>query len=101
MKLALLGADPAMLSVARAAAEGGKHSLVWAVEASAATGYLRGLWPQIELREDWESLLSPGAVDGVLVARAKDEDLRAEQLRKLVQAGVPLLVSHPVFESML
>jgi predicted dehydrogenase len=101
MKLALLGADPAMLSVARLAAEQGDHQLVAAFEAGPAAEYLRQLWPQVQLRDDWEYLLSPVAVEAVLVGRAADEETRADQLRKLVQAGVPLLVSHPIFESML
>jgi predicted dehydrogenase len=49
----------------------------------------------------WEALLDLGLLDGVVVARGPDEDRRAEQLRKLIQVGVPLLVSHPVVDSML
>ncbi len=100
MKFALLGADPAMLSVARAAAEAG-YGMSLAIECAAAADYLRALFPEIQFRDDWESLLAPGTVDGVLVARGANEDLRADQLRKLVQEAVPLLVSHPVSESML
>lgn len=101
MRLAVLGADAAMLSVARAAAQHGGHTVESAVEVGTAANYLQQLWPRIQLPDDWESLLSPGAVDAVLVARGVNEELRVEQLRKLIQAGVPLLVSHPVFESML
>ena len=49
----------------------------------------------------WEALLDLELVDAVVVARGPDEDRRAEQLRKLIQTGVPLLVSHPVVDSML
>lgn len=101
MKLALLGVDPAMLSLASAAAGTGGHELVAGVEVGTAADHLRQHWPRLQLRDDWEFLLSPGAVDGVLVARAINEEQRAEQLRKLIQEGVPLLVSHPIFESML
>jgi myo-inositol 2-dehydrogenase/D-chiro-inositol 1-dehydrogenase len=101
MKLALLGVDAAMLSVVRAAAEQGEHTLVAAIEAGTAGDFLRQLWPHVQLRDDWEFLLAPGSVDAVLVARAVDEESRVEQLRKLVQAGLPLLVSHPACESML
>ena len=52
----------------------------------------------------WESLMAGGQIDAVVVASAGDdaaEELRTEQLRKLVQEGVPLLVAHPVLNSML
>ncbi len=100
MKLALLGVDPPMLSVARAARQRG-HSLVTAVEAGAAADFLRELWPQAQLVDDWESLLAPGAVDAVLVAKSSSEEPRADQLRKLIQEGLPLLISHPLAASML
>src|SRR5688500_17382326 len=100
MKLALLGVDPEMLSVARAAQSRG-HSLVTAVEASLAADFLHELWPQAQLVEDWESLLAPGAVDAVLVARAASEEPRADQLRKFVQEGVVLFISYPLSASML
>jgi predicted dehydrogenase len=51
--------------------------------------------------DSWESLLDQQRVDVVVVARAADQDRRAEQLRKLIQVGVPVLVSHPVVDSML
>lgn len=101
MKLALLGADPAMLSVASAAAEDGGHQMVAGCQVGAAADYLHEFWPRLPIRDDWEFLLSPGAVDGILVARSADEEQRAEQMRKLIQEGIPLLVSHPLFESML
>lgn len=100
MKLAILGADPAMLSVAQAAVQSGAH-LVWGIEPGAAAGFLRQIDPRVQLSDDWESLLAPGAVDGVLVAKSANEDLRADQLRKLVQERVPLLLSHPLLSSML
>ncbi len=49
----------------------------------------------------WETMLHDRPADAVIVARAADHDLRAEQLRKLVQAGVPMLIAHPVVDSML
>jgi myo-inositol 2-dehydrogenase/D-chiro-inositol 1-dehydrogenase len=100
MKLALLGVDPAMLSVARAARERG-HELVAAVDAGMAADFLRGLWPQVQLVDDWEALLAPGGVEAVLVAHSPREELLSDQLRKLVQEGVPLLIAHPLPISML
>jgi predicted dehydrogenase len=51
--------------------------------------------------DGWEALLDSSVVDAVVVARGADDDRRADQLRKFIQAEVPLLVSHPVADSML
>ena len=101
MKLALLGADPDTLSLAREIVRSERHQLVWAGDLAAAEDYVRRLAPQAVVSNEWESLLAGSGVDAVIVARDQDEERRAEQLRKLVQAAVPLLVSHPVHSSML
>jgi predicted dehydrogenase len=106
MKLALLGADDAMLTIARRALERGLHEIVLLTEQD-VTGQevesmarLRTLLPgRAEIA--WETLLYGHPVDAVLVARGSDQELRADQLRKLVQAAMSLLVSHPVLDSML
>jgi predicted dehydrogenase len=51
--------------------------------------------------ESWEWMLDQDVVDCVVVARGSDQDHRAEQLRKLIQIGMPVLVAHPVVDSML
>ncbi|HEV2971976.1 MAG TPA: hypothetical protein VGY55_18530 [Pirellulales bacterium] len=106
MKLALLGADDAMLAIARRALEKGLHEIVLLTEQD-VTGHevesiarLRASLPgRAEIA--WETLLYGHPVDAVLVARGPDQEFRADQLRKLVQAAMPLLVSHPVLDSML
>ncbi len=106
MKLALLGADDATLAIARRAIERhddlillAEHDL--AGEPTDSLGRLRaGLPPRLP-DMPWESLLHGKAVDAVIVARGRDQELRADQLRKLVQAGLPLLIAHPVVDSML
>jgi myo-inositol 2-dehydrogenase/D-chiro-inositol 1-dehydrogenase len=106
MKLALLGADEATLEIARCAIQS-NHELVLLAEhnfAGAPTesvGRLREALPGRLLEMPWESLLYDRKVDAVIVGRGADQELRAEELRKLVQAGVPLVVSHPVVDSML
>ncbi|MBS0209572.1 MAG: hypothetical protein JSS27_11535 [Planctomycetes bacterium] len=52
------------------------------------------------LADDWQALLGGKIADAVIVGHSADE-LRLEQLRTLIQAGVPLLVEHPVVDSML
>ncbi len=64
---------------------------------------LKGALPGTE-EAPWEILLNDSRIDAVVVAtpaEGADPELRAEQLRKLVQAGVPLLVAHPVLDSVL
>jgi predicted dehydrogenase len=100
MRFALLGADPDALDLARAVAGGGEHTLVSAHDLGDGRALVGRELSGVRIVEHWEGLLA-GEVDAVIVARAADDDLRAEQLRKLVQAAVPLIVSHPVHDSML
>ncbi|MGE0608140.1 MAG: hypothetical protein AB7O62_13680 [Pirellulales bacterium] len=99
MKLALLGCDSEMLGVARAAVDAGDQ-IVWFHDAGEHAGELRRIAPRAIAADAWEGLLAQNEVEAVLVARG-DEELRADQLRKLAQEGLALLVSHPVVESML
>jgi predicted dehydrogenase len=93
MKLALLGTDDRIDLVA-AAAERAGHRIV-------ATSDLppqgRAWGPAVH----WESLLDSAACDGILVGSAGWSAARADATRALVQAGRPLLLSHPAELSML
>lgn len=102
MRLALLGSDPDAVALLSAAVRAG-HEVMWlgdirAEEAAA----VRELVPHVAASEDWELLLDHALVDGVLVGRgAATDDLRAEQLKRLVADAVPLLVVHPTGSSVL
>lgn len=102
MKLALLGDDDETLQAARAVAVSGEIALVWICDCrdDAAAELLR-FAPTAKRTDDWESLVSGQIVDAVLVGRADDQERRADQLRKLVQAGVAAVVVHPAVDSML
>lgn len=101
MNLAFLGADAWTLLLAQCAARGG-HQIVWAGELSPpAAEAFRNFAPGTPIEARWEHLLSGIDADWVIVAPHGDPEYRAEQLRKLVAAGVPLAVSHPVHPSML
>ena len=103
LRIALLGADSSTPALARAVVD--RYQLAGICEFDGADpetiGALAPLVSRARKFADWEALLDQQVVDAVIVARGPDEDRRAEQLRKLVQAGVPLLVSHPVVDSML
>lgn len=109
MKLALIGADDESLELVRWAVDEGRHELVSAFDVGQWTEQVHALAPGVRLNEDWESLVLGSAVDAVIVARAgagltaatgiPDEERRAEQLRKLAQAAVPMLVFCPACEA--
>ena len=101
MKFALLGADPDALELVRMLVGRGEHELVWVCEAEAFGGQLRGLAPHAARDDHWESLLHGGIAEVVVVARGDDEPLRADQLRKLAQAAMPLVMIHPACESII
>jgi myo-inositol 2-dehydrogenase/D-chiro-inositol 1-dehydrogenase len=89
MKIALLGVDDDTPSLVAAAVAAGHQ--VTAID------------QQFEEQGNWQPLLVDGNADAVIVARASPgrEDARTEQLRVLIQSELPLLVAHPVMNSML
>lgn len=106
MKLALLGCTPQTLALVEVAVRLG-HEVVAAFDADRERTQLREAVPGIRIRDDWESLLAARDVDGVVVAgprlpedTASDvQERRDDQLRKLIQNDVPLLVIPPVCEA--
>ncbi len=51
---------------------------------------------------DWELLLDRSKADAVLVGRGTDNnDVRAEQLKRLATEAVPMLTVHPILDSVL
>jgi hypothetical protein len=103
MKLALLGTDSDVLRLA-AAARGLGHEITWLgdlrAEDAAAVEYLA---PRLAVRsQEWELLLDGAVADAVLVGRGTaPAELRAEQLKRLAAEAIPLLIVHPVCESVL
>ena len=93
MRFAFLGDDPTVRLLAAAAASA-QHELV-AVQPF-DTAWLGRFPPYERCVADWSELVSPGTADVVVVGRARDGAAdRSEQLRRLTQVGVPLLVVHP------
>lgn len=103
MKLAILGTDSEILRLAKAAQEVG-HEIAWAGDIRGEdTTALRRLVPSVsDQSSEWELLLDQGFVDAVLVGTgAAPSDQRAEQLKRLTAATVPLLTVQPVLDSVL
>ncbi len=105
IRVALLGADAQTPGLVAALAASQSFELVGYCEVEfpdgAAADSAWNLLRRVQAYDVWESLLDGQQIDAVIVARAEQEDRRADQLRKLIQAEVPLLVSHPVVDSML
>jgi predicted dehydrogenase len=97
MKLALLGLDEHMRAVAQAAVQAG-HEIACVVAPQAAPSPWAGLAHQAAMLDTADAVL--GLADAALVAPGP-EDATLSALRPLVQAEMPLLVSHPLFESVL
>jgi hypothetical protein len=109
MKLALLGCDDESLALVREAIVQGEHALVAAHDTAEFRPQVESLAPSARLDEDWETLLLGTLADVVIVARGRldpsrstgfaADERRNDQLRKLVQAAVPLMVVHPGCEA--
>jgi len=101
MRLALLGIDEPAIELARAAARGG-HGLEWFADADRASSpavKLLAAAPRARPLDDWESLLTGQLADAVIVAATHDIELATERVRRLVQAGVSVLLTQPLGES--
>jgi len=109
MKLALLGIDDDALDLIRWAVTDGGHELVAGYDVGRRSGEVLALAPGARFDESWESLVLGSAADAVIVGSGgaklagetgiADSERRDDQLRKLVQAAIPLIVVCPACEA--
>jgi hypothetical protein len=100
MKLALLGADVESLRLAEAAVAAG-HQIVWQGDTAAGDATAPWAGPHGSGGE-WEKLLDAETADAVIVGRGTGGDeLRAHQVQELVRLERPILVTFPLFSSVL
>jgi hypothetical protein len=111
MKLAVLSADADSLGLVRWAVEHGGHQLVVAYESHVFAAELLQLAPAVRLNNNWEELFLESVADAVIIglgrggrdvalqASMDPAEHRADQLRKLTQAAVPMLVVCPACEA--
>lgn len=99
MRFALLGSGAHALDLVDAVRRSPEHQLVLAFEVPDPT--ISELLPARSSgpNDFWESLLLGSPADAVIVGDTDDIELRAEQLRKLVQASVPMILVHPACEA--
>lgn len=103
MKFAILGTDSDILRLAAAARQQG-HEFIWVgdVRPNEAEAIGQIATDRHVRAADWEMLLDRASFDGVFVGRgAVSTELRAEQVKRLAAEAMPMLVVHPLFESVL
>lgn len=110
LRLAILGCDDDVMEVCRAAHESGEGIVVAAYDARNEAfdhrATLLARFPAITFENEWEALLVRDDIDVVVISGANPaadgespaRTRRAEQLKKLAQEKVPLLVAHPACE---
>lgn len=100
MRLALIGCDNDVLRVVDAIGESSEHALVAVHNADAWRDQLVAAAPTADWSDEWEGLLAQRELDAVIVAKHDDSLVFEDQCRKLVQASIPLIVSHPLSDSL-
>lgn len=97
MRFAFLGMDEDTLDLAQAVLDDAAHEVVALFDAPRESD----LFPAALYRQGWETLLDESTADGVIVASDFENEERSDQLRRFVQAGIPLLVVHPACPAIL
>lgn len=95
MRWALLGDDDEAIQLALAARQEPDCQSLVAIEIGDLASFRQRL-PGVEVRTDWEELLSGKTADAVILGPGNDDERRGEQAVRLAQAGVPMLVVHPL-----
>ena len=99
MKLGLLGIDHQIAVIVAAARRRG-DDITLACDVAADSPHA-ALLDGLPRADSWEALVDPRSTDAVLVGGDGWNELRAEGVRKLVQAGRTLVLSQPLELSML
>lgn len=102
MNIATLGFDNHILSFAEQIAQSPSDELTACFEAGTGQTSLAAVAPRATFADAWEILLDGSVADVVIVAArpaaSADRELRDEQLKKLVQAGLDLILVQPACE---
>ncbi len=103
MKLAILGTDSEILQLA-AAARSERHVIVWigdvrSEDAVPVASFAPGL---TDRGGEWELLLDRAIAEAVLIGcGTASNELQTERVKRLATEGMPLVIVHPAFESVL
>ncbi len=100
MKLALLGIDSHVAALADAVAASPSHEVAVVCGASDVGREVLTAHPAASFESEWEALLLSREFDLLIVGtQCESFELRAEQLRRFVQEGVPTVVVQPAAEA--
>ncbi len=120
----MLGESDELMRLAIAVCQSNEHTLAACFECPSRVERLSDYAPATRFDLQWETLLHASDCDGVMVdgqalpcpgsqhlgsqhpgsqhpGQHESPDRRADQLRRLVQAGVPVLIIHPVSDALL
>ena len=101
MRFALLGADADSLPLAAAAVAAG-HQLAWQGDLSLGDREEFSWLAETDESDQWEDLLIAETADAILIGRGTaSDDFRARQVQELARLGRPMLVTFPLFSSVL
>jgi hypothetical protein len=102
-KLAILGASPDALQLARVARQDPRFAITAWLEVEGRQAQLLEMAPTGVELDDWQDLLAADVADAVIVSpqRIGREQQRREQLRSLAQNETPLLLIQPACEAIL
>ena len=98
MRFALLVIDADALRLVRALSRKNPSALVAVYDVDRPHDQLLKAAPFATWDDDWESLLSGTVAEAVIVGR-QPSDRRDDQLRKLAQAGIAMLLVHPACDA--
>ncbi len=101
MRFALLGSGSDALKIVAALRQSGQHEIVAHFEAPDLEPDQTSSPGLAEDQNSWESLLCGTSADALIVGNTLEPEQRADQLRKLVQASVPMILVHPACEAII
>ena len=100
MKLAVVGADPELVRIARWIQSDSEHTVIAIHNSGEFKDELFSLFPHVRPGEDWHALLANDDVDAAIISRRPHDDSqlleRADQLKKMIDGQVPMMLMHPV-----
>ena len=101
MRFALLGVDADSIPLAAAAVAAG-HPLAWQGDLSLGDREEFSWLAETDDSDQWEDLLIAETADAILIGRGTaSDDFRARQVQELARLGRPMLVTFPLFSSVL
>lgn len=105
MRFAIIGSDASVLQLVQAVVDDPRHECIAAFDIGKQQTELERLTGLPTQLDSWEGLLSGSVADAVIVSsRTNDRaafERRVDQLRKLVQLPLPMILVHPASEAII